>query len=233
MSAIETSADGSKIFLAVEDGDGFPLVLMADRNDLADWDVVYEPGEGDAVNVKATSDPDRMIFYGYFGIKQVEVVVPAVGIDYRPMPTVILRHTISTGANLDIGPADELLFIKKTFNAVAINPSNPDEVWAINIENEDLRRSFGVFATQTLGAGTTTETWATWETLDASLGVIATALAVLFGGDYFLDRAFVAGDSGATLDLIYSPNEFADKIDLAGAILELADDISGVEVAGI
>lgn len=230
MSVIATSADGQSVFLALEDGDGLPVILSADRDDLSSWSTIYDPAEGDAANVRQVAgNADRMLFYGNFGDKKITIGIPSTTIRY--VPVVIVQYTISTNTILDISPGDLLSSgtpFEKTINAAFENPSSPDEIWAVVDDDQDLRRTLGVRSN--IHSGGPVEN--VWETLDAALGLPATALAVLFGGAYFLDRGFVAGDNTITLDLLYSPNEFANVADLSGATVGAGDDISSVEVAG-
>ncbi len=224
MSAIEASADGEKLFVALEDAVGRPIIQMASRDDLATWAKVYEPGEGAAANVKIViADADRMIFYGNFGSKEITT---DAGTEYSPR--IIVQYTISTDTILDISPGDVVFGspTEKTCNALAVNPSDPDEIWATVDGDEDLRRTFGVRSVIQAGGPVENE----WETLDASLGFDATALVGIFDGEYSLDEGYVAGDNGSNLDLMFSHNEFSNSTDLADATLGAADDISGVEV---
>jgi hypothetical protein len=128
----------------------------------------------------------------------------------------VVRHTISTGANENISPAG---LTTKIINSLAVNPSDAEEMWATVDTDQDL--------IHTLDGGSN------WETLDGSLGLNATALAVLWSGAYVLDRGFIAGDNGTDLDLLYTPNEGASKADQAGATLGAAAGICSLEVAEV
>ena len=67
MSAIATSAEGAYIFLALEDGSGFPVIVRALRSDLSTWSSAYSPGAGSAANgASVPPNSDKMLFYGYF-----------------------------------------------------------------------------------------------------------------------------------------------------------------------
>lgn len=126
----------------------------------------------------------------------------------------VILHTISTGVNSDISPAS---LGAKVVNTLQVNPSpNVAELIATVDTDQDL--------VHTADAGTT------WETLNAALGFNATALWVLWSGVYYPHRLFVAGDNGANLDLLYSPNEGFSSQDFAGAGLGAAANIVGVEI---
>lgn len=230
MTAITTSADGANIFLALEDVTGLPVIATAARTDLTTWSATYEPGEGDAANVKQIpGNGDRVIFYGNFGSKEITT---AAGTEYSPR--IIVQHTISTDVILDISPGDVVFGspTEKTSNALASNPSDPDEVWATINGDLDLRRTFGVRAVIQTGGPEEN----VWETLDPAFIQFfgATVLAVIFNGAYSLDGGFIGG-AGKPIGpnpsyLTYSANEFAGRTQLDDATLRLADNISGIEI---
>lgn len=128
--------------------------------------------------------------------------------------TVIL-HTISTGANSDVSPAS---LGAKVVNTLRCNPGDGDE-WECTVDtDQDLLH--------TTDAGTYTA-------LDSALGFDATALAVLWSGQYFPHRHFVAGEVGAgDLDLLCSPNEGASDTNVEGATVGAADGIVSLEATG-
>lgn len=145
MSSITTSADGAYIYLALENASGFPVIVRAGRDDLSTWTSVYAPGAGSAANVASVpSNSDKMLFYGYFG----------TGVQ-------VLSHTISTAAEVNISPTG---LTTKIVNALAVNPSDPNEIIIAVGTDQDLLR--------TINLGTA------WTTLYAILGVNATGLAV-------------------------------------------------------
>ena len=119
MSAIATSAEGAYIFLALEDGSGFPVIVRALRSDLSTWSSAYAPGAGSAANVASVpGNSDKMLFYGYFG----------TGVQ-------VLSHTVSTGAEVNISPAG---LTTKIVNALASNPSDPNELMIAVGTDQDL-----------------------------------------------------------------------------------------------
>jgi hypothetical protein len=104
MAAIETTADGEYIYIALEDtATGFPIVIRCARSDLDTFETVYEPGAGTAINV-ARAPGDNMIFYGNFGTD--------VG---------VILHTISNSGNADISPAS---LGSNVVNALAVVDAN-------------------------------------------------------------------------------------------------------------
>ncbi|GIK36576.1 MAG: hypothetical protein BroJett011_04090 [Chloroflexota bacterium] len=197
MAAIATSADGGYVFLALENESGQPIIVKASRDDLSAFSPAYNPAAGTAGNVASVqANADQMLFYGNFG-SGVQVVL----------------HTVSTGANTNISPGGLTTLVA---NCLAVNPSDPDEIW-ITVNNgasSSLRR--------TLDAG------ATWEIM-AALGFEPTALAITWQSDYSLDRVVVAGHT-TTTELRYSPNEGAALADYAGAGLGAAANIVGVQM---
>lgn len=197
MATIATSADGEYIFIALEDLDGLPLIARASRDDLSTWSSVYAPGAGTAANIMpCVAKPDLMFFYGNFG-SGVQVI----------------EHVVSTGAETNISPAG---LTTKVVNALAINPSNSEEIAITVNTDQDLKYSSD--------GGTN---WSDWS---AALGFDATALAVLWSGQYQLNRYLVAGDNGADLDLLYSPNQGANSSNMEDASLEAQAAICAIEV---
>jgi hypothetical protein len=195
MAAIVTSSDGAYIFMALEDSSGFPVIARAARSNPTTWTSVYAPGAGTAANVASVpGNADLMLFYGNFG-SGVQIV----------------KHTVSTGAEVNISPTG---LTTKIVNALAVNPSDPNEIIIAVGTDQDLLRTID------LGAN--------WTTLYATLGFNATGLAVRWDDP---DRAFVAGYDGADVDLLYTPNEGESIADVAGAALKAALGVVGVEVA--
>lgn len=195
MSAIAVSQDGEAIFLALEDGSGFPVVAKCSRSDLATFTAAYAPGAGSACNVLPSGDPDVMFFYGNFG-SGVQVV----------------KHVVSTGAETNISPAG---LTTKVVNALAVNPSDVNELWVtVNTDQDLLGSSDG---------GTT------WATLNAALGINPTGLLVFWAGDYDDSRAFIGGTVAGVTELLYTSNEGASYGDYAGANLDGAAAIVGIE----
>ncbi len=195
MPAIVTNASGDYVFLALENSAGFPVVVKASRDDLSNWTAVYSPGAGSACNVASVpSNDDLILFYGNFGS----------GVQ-------ILSHTVSTGAEVNISPAD---LTTKVVNTLCPNPSDPNEfIITTNTDNDLLH-------TADLGA--------TYTTLYATLGFGATGLAVRWDDP---DRVYVAGYDGADVDLLYSPNAGAYFTDVSGAALKAASDVTNLELA--
>lgn len=200
MATIAVSSDGNYIFLALENGSGNQVIAKAARSDLATWTAAYNPGGGTAANVAAVpGNPDQMIFYGCFGS----------GIQ-------VIRHTISTVGNANISPTG---LTTKVVNCLAVNPSDPLEMWATVDSDQDLKR--------------TVDGGANWTNLNTAIGCDATALETLWSGAYMLDRGFLAGDVGATSGLLYTPNEGATTADQAGATLGAVANITNVETSEI
>lgn len=196
MPAIATSSDGAYIFLALENASGFPVFLRAERDNLATWTSVYAPGVGTSANVASVpGNSDKMLFYGYFGS----------GVQ-------VLSHTISTGAEVNISPTG---LTTKIVNALAVNPSDPNEIIIAVGTDQDLLRTID------LGAN--------WTSLYATLAFNATGLAVRWDDP---DRAFVAGYDGADVDLLYSPNAGAFFSDESGAALKAALNVTNIELTG-
>jgi hypothetical protein len=196
MPAIATSADGAYIFLALENSSGQPVIVRAARSALSTFTAAYNPAAGSAGNVASVpGNPDLMLFYGNFG-SGVQVV----------------KHVISTGVNTNISPSG---LTTKVANALASNPSDPNEIWITVNTDQDLKRSTD------LGVG--------WADLDAALGLNPTAMLALWSGAYNLDRGLIAGDVAGTEQLLYSANEFSSKLDKAGASLGAAAAIVGIE----
>jgi hypothetical protein len=173
MAAITFSADGDNIFYALETG-GFPVIVKAARATPGTGTAVYSPGAGSAANVMMVpGNADKVLFYGNFGTD-----------------IVVIMHTISTVTNTDISPAS---MGAKIVNALAVNPSNEDEIVIGVGTDEDLLY--------------TSDGGSNWSAWDATLGFDSTALWVFWSGLYIAHRYFTAGDNGLDLDLLYSPNE--------------------------
>jgi len=195
MPAIATSADGAYIYLALEDASGFPAFVRAAREALETWDSVYAPGAGSAANVASVpGNADKMLFYGYFG-SGVQVI----------------SHTISTQAEVNISPAG---LTTKIVNALAVNPSDPNEIIIATGTDQDLLH--------------TTNLGTAWTTIYATLGFNATALAVQWDDP---NRVFIAGYDGVDVDLLYTPNAGAFVSDESGAALKAALNVVSVELA--
>lgn len=195
---IAVSADGAYVFLALESAtSGFPVIVKAARTDLSAWSLVYDPGAGSAANIApAPGDPDLMFLFGNFGTN-----------------VTVLSYTISTDTAGDISPAS---LGAKVVNTLAVNPSDPDEIWITVDTDQDLLH--------------TVDGGANWTALNGALALDATALAVLWSGAYRPDRGFIAGDNGADLDLLYTPNDGETVQDLAGATLGALTNICSLEV---
>lgn len=124
----------------------------------------------------------------------------------------VVEHIISTGVNTNISPSG---LTTKVINALAVNPSNISEIWATVNTDQDL-----------LG---TIDGGATWDTLNAALGINPTSLLVLWAGDYDDSRGFIGGTVAGVTELLYTPNEGASYGDYAGAALDGAAAIVGME----
>lgn len=119
MGAIAVSADGENVFVALEDGSGYPIFARADRDDLSTWATAYNPGAGSAANVaQVPSDPDKMLFYGNFGTHLT-----------------VIEHTISTVANSDISPLNLGAYV---VNGLAVNPADGEEIIATANTDQDM-----------------------------------------------------------------------------------------------
>lgn len=133
MPAIATNADGTWIYLALEDGSANPVIVCAGRSDLATWVETYTPAAGTAANVEmAGGNLDEMLFYGNFGTD-----------------VTVIKHTISTVTNADISPAS---LAAKEVNTAAVNPSDGDEIVITVNTDQDI--------THTTDNGTT---WSAWD----------------------------------------------------------------------
>lgn len=124
----------------------------------------------------------------------------------------VVKHVISTGAETNISPSG---LTTKVINALAVNPSNISEIWATVNTDQDLLG--------TVDGGTT------WTTLNAALGINPTSLLVFWAGDYNDNRAFIGGTVTGVTELLYTPNEGASYSDYAGASLDGAAAIVGIE----
>lgn len=74
--ALDCDGDGDAIYVCVYDGAGQPVLVKADLplTQAAVGDAVFEPGAGDAINVKCATVGQRLAVSGYFGNNdQVEV----------------------------------------------------------------------------------------------------------------------------------------------------------------
>ena len=104
----------------------------------------------------------------------------------------------------------------KVVNTASINPDDADNIYITVDTDEDLL--------STEDGGTT------WDNVDTTLGFDATALTTLFSGAYFLNRYFVAGDNGADLDVLYSPNNGSSDTNVEDATLGAKANITNIEV---
>jgi hypothetical protein len=110
MAAISTNSDGNYIFLALQNGSSQPVIARCSREDLVTFTYAYNPAAGTTANVvMAPSDPDQMLFYGYFG-SGVQVV----------------RHNIGAATNTNISPAG---LGTAVVNCLAVNPSDANEIY--------------------------------------------------------------------------------------------------------
>lgn len=125
----------------------------------------------------------------------------------------VIKHTISTGTNTDISPAS---LGAKVVNTAAINPNDGNDIYITVDTDEDLLQ--------------TTDGGSSWSTIDATLGFDATALIVLFSGRYLDNRYFGAGNNGADLDILYSPNNGASDKNVEDATVGALAAIIALEV---
>jgi hypothetical protein len=200
MTAITTSVDGAYIFGALEDSDGLPVVLRAERPDEYDtpltWAEAYAPGAGTAVNIiQVPANSDLMIFYGNFGTD-----------------VCVILHTISAETNDDISPSSAGA---EVINCLAVNPSDSDEMIATIDTSEDLLY--------------TSDGGANWSIINAALGFAATSMAVIWGGDQEPHRVFVGGNDTSDTLLLFSPNNGTVTASVGGATLAAVTNIAGIE----
>jgi hypothetical protein len=197
MSAIATSADGEYLFMACEDAStGFPVIVREARDTPGTFTAAYSPGAGAAANVaQVLGNPDQMLFYGNFGTD-----------------VVVIRHTVSTGANEDISPAS---LGAKVVNGLAVNPANADEIIITVNTDQDLLH--------------TDDAGANWETYNAALGFDATALVVLWQVEAEYHLIYAAGQVTGAARLLYSPNNGAYLSNITGANLVAAANVVGLE----
>lgn len=124
---------------------------------------------------------------------------------------VVILHAISTGTNSDISPVG---LGAKVVNALAVNPGDANEIVIAVGTDQDLKY--------------TSDQGSNWSDWDATLGFDATGLQVLWSGDYWPHRYFVAGQmAGPSAQLRYSPNEGGNDTDATGAMS--VTNIAGVE----
>lgn len=128
----------------------------------------------------------------------------------------VVKHTISTVTNDNISPTG---LTTKVANCLAVNPSNVDEV-AITVDTDQVVK-------YTPDGGTN---WGDWA---ITLGFDPTALYTLWSGQYEAHRFFVAGNTGAAVELLYSPNEGVTSDDLASVALAAVANVVGIEVAEV
>jgi len=114
---------------------------------------------------------------------------------------VVVEHTVSTGAESDISPAS---LAAKEVNTLAVNPSDANEIVITVDTDEDLKYS--------------DDGGSTWSDWDATLTFDATALALLWSGDYSLHRLFASGQVTGSAVLYYSPNEASGWADYTGSM---------------
>lgn len=124
----------------------------------------------------------------------------------------VVKHVISTGAETNISPSG---LTTKVVNACAVNPSDPAEIWLTVNTDQDLLG--------TIDGGTA------WSTLNAALGINPASLLVFWAGDYNDNRAFIGGTVTGVTELLYTPNEGGSYGDYAGASLDGAAAIVGIE----
>lgn len=126
----------------------------------------------------------------------------------------VIQHTISTSTNTDISPSS---LGAKVVNGLVVNPSDANEI-VITVDTDQ-----DVLYTSDGGSN-----WSTW---DAALGFDATAFELLWSGLYFPHRYFVAGDNGADLDILYSPNAGANDTNVEDATVGALTNVCDLQVA--
>ncbi len=120
--SLATSSDGGNIFVALNNADGFPVMVQTTRDDPETFTKSYNPGAGSASNVTASpSNPDIMLFYGNFGTDLT-----------------VATYTISTDTVADISPAS---LSSKVVNTLAINPDGVSEAIITVDTDQDLKRT--------------------------------------------------------------------------------------------
>lgn len=129
---------------------------------------------------------------------------------------VVIKHTVDAETNTDISPASLGAQIVNTMEA---DPSTTDNLVITVNTAQDLVAS--------------TDGGSNWSTWNAALGFNATALKMLWSGDYDLHRLFVAGDNLTDLDLLYSPNEGANTINMENAGLGAQANICSIDVVKV
>lgn len=127
---------------------------------------------------------------------------------------VLILHTISTGTNTDISPSS---LGAKVINTCEVNPQDASQIVITVDTDQDMLY--------------TSDQGSNWTAWSSALGLDATATELLWSGAYWPHRVFVAGDNGANLDLLYSPNQMSQSGDEASGSLASAADICSVEVS--
>ena len=141
MAAITTTADGTRIVLALDGLAANPAFVSCARTDLTTWTVDYDPGAGSAANVAMVpGNADELLFYGNFGTD-----------------VTVIKRTISTDTNTDISPAS---LGAKIVNTAAVNPSDGNEIVITVDTDQDI--------THTTDNGTTWSAWSAALGFDAT-----------------------------------------------------------------
>jgi len=125
----------------------------------------------------------------------------------------VLKFDISAGTVADISPAS---LGAKIVNTLSVNPGNGQEISLTVDTDEDLKN--------------TVDGGSNYTDYDATLGFDATAIWMLWSGQYFDHRYFIGGEVGVgNLDLLYSPNAGASSNNEEGVDLGVLGEISGIE----
>jgi len=127
----------------------------------------------------------------------------------------VIVHTVSTVTNTDKSPAS---LSTKVINTLTVNPDNADEMWCTVDTDQDLL--------YTPNGGDD------WITLNAALGFNATGLATIYLTNR-PDRAYIGGNNGVTLDVLFTADSGATTTDKSGATLGAADGIVGIEAVRV
>lgn len=126
----------------------------------------------------------------------------------------VIHHDIDMGTNPDITPTT---IAADVIAPLQVDPGDADHIIAINKTDEDMLE--------------TEDNGATWDTLQATLGVQVVAMAMAFFGQYFPFGGFIGGNDGVNEHLAYSPNEFANQREDTSAALQAVGAITAIDVS--
>lgn len=194
MAALAPTADGDYIFLALENTSAQPVIVKATRPDDAGDSPTFTEAYAPAAGTAGNVCQAP-------GNADLMLFYGNFGTDV----TVIL-HTVSTVTNTDISPAS---LGAKVVNAAAVDPSDSDHIIICVGTDQDLL--------ETRDAGDT------WDTLNATLGFDATALAVHWQSFPEYDIIYAVGQVTGAAQLTYSPNSGASLSDITGGGMSAAN----------